>query len=139
MIRSFRRVRQKPKAHPLVKLLVDKMNEQGVGVTEMCKEAGISRNAFGKWGRDQGPTLANIAACFNVLGYQITAQPRGDVYRREFSGAKEFVITSPHGAKYQVLNLKRFCDEWKLSYESMRDTARGHQSSHKGWKVSKVV
>lgn len=134
---GFRRVQQRSKAHPLVRVLVDKMNEQGVGVVEMCKEAGIARNSFGMWGRATSPKLTSIEACFNVLGYALApVKVSTDVYNPEDRHKKTYRVTSPNGNDFEIIGLEEFCKKHRLDKTEMYRIANT-QKSHKGWKVRK--
>jgi transcriptional regulator with XRE-family HTH domain len=58
-------------AHPLVKALFREMVKQRVTISDMADRSGIGRNAISKWRYCDTPTIINIEACFNVLGFEL--------------------------------------------------------------------
>lgn len=49
--------------------------------------------------------------------------------------AKKYRMISPAGIVFEVKNLKNFCQENNLNYNSMHDVSRNKRSSCYGWKV----
>lgn len=135
---SFRPLKHPVKAHPLVKLLVQKMNHQGVTVTEMCREAGIGRRTFSNWNSRNAPTLLQIEACFNALGYNLTAIPSepDTLYKRVGRNVKEYRVVDSNGNEHSVLNMREFCTQNGLDAFEMYRIANTNKSHH-GYRVFK--
>lgn len=138
---NFRPVRSAPKAHPLVKQLIAKMNEQGVGVLELCEEAGIGKSTYFNWADTNAPTLPVIEACFNVLGY--TLQPQlleaEPIYQKVNGNQREYVFTSPGGEEFRALGMREFCAAHNLNLARMYTILVNPQRDYHGWKVRKGV
>lgn len=60
-------------AHPLVRALFAEMNRQRKTMLEVSVAAGMARSTLRLWKTESEPQLANLEACFNVLG--LTLQP----------------------------------------------------------------
>lgn len=71
-MRKFRKLTIPTQAHPLVRLLFDKMNYERIGLTDVAERAGIARETFKGWRSKHCPKVDDIEACFNVLGYSLT-------------------------------------------------------------------
>lgn len=71
-MRRFRASPLPAKAHPLVRRLFAEMNTQRVGVTDMAERAGIARETFKGWRTKHCPRVADLEACYNVLGLRLT-------------------------------------------------------------------
>ncbi len=136
---AFRRIRKKTKANPLVNLLIEKMNEQGVGVVEMCREAGISRDTFSMWNRTVSPNLTSLEACLNVLGYRLAIEPipEGGQYK-PVNNAHHYKIMAPTGECFEALGLTKFCKEHKLNERYLREVVAGNKTSWRGWMAQRV-
>lgn len=52
--------------------------------------------------------------------------------------AKKYILLSPQGKEFQILNLNRFCKENNLNCANMILVAQGKRKQHKGWKCSYV-
>lgn len=78
-VRQERRVKDAPNGHPLVRMLIQEMNRQKKGVTELCLEAGVSTGSFPRWRKLSAPELPSIEACFNVLGLTLRPVPMNEV------------------------------------------------------------
>jgi len=61
-------------AHPLVRRLFDEMNAQQCGVLEMAERSGVNKNTFKDWRTRTMPRVADLEACFNVLGFEIVVK-----------------------------------------------------------------
>jgi len=61
-------------AHPLVKRLFAEMNAQQCSQEMMAARSGVGRNTFKDWRTRTDPTLSNLEACFNVLGFELVAR-----------------------------------------------------------------
>lgn len=72
-MKTFHRLSIPTNTHPLVKLLFIEMNAQQIGLLDMAERSGVSKNTIVCWKRRAIPNLANIDACFNVLGMKISA------------------------------------------------------------------
>lgn len=51
-------------------------------------------------------------------------------------GYKKCKIINPEGVVFIINGLKPFCEQHHLSYESMKNVARGNYKQHKNWKCS---
>lgn len=61
-------------AHPLVRRLFEEMNRQQCGVLDMAERSGINKNTFRSWRTRAMPRVADLEACFNVLGFDIVVK-----------------------------------------------------------------
>jgi transcriptional regulator with XRE-family HTH domain len=57
--------------HPLVKELFREINRQRISVPEIAKRAGITPTSILQWRTKYTPNVANLDACFNVLGRKL--------------------------------------------------------------------
>ncbi len=73
-MRRFRRIPIPWRAHPLVRRLYAEMNHQQIGVTDMAERTGISRHTFKGWRTRHCPRVAELEACYNVLGMKLTVK-----------------------------------------------------------------
>jgi hypothetical protein len=48
------------------------MNSEQIGVLDMAERSGVNKNTFKDWRTRTAPTIDNLDACFNVLGYTLT-------------------------------------------------------------------
>lgn len=71
-MRTFRPHSVPDKASPLIRLLFEKMNSEQIGVLDMSDRSGVNKNTFKEWRTRTVPTVDNLEACFNVLGYTLT-------------------------------------------------------------------
>ena len=133
---KFRRVRSKPKAHPLIRELIKKMNEHNVGVMELCAEANVGKSTFANWGNRSVPKVDVLEACYNVLGYELRPVQIGPKAIR--GNVKEYTVTSSTGVKHHVVNLKQFCVEHQLNPAQMYEIA-DTPATYKGWRVRRGV
>lgn len=64
-------------SHPLTRLLFDEMRARHVSVAVMAKRSGINPQTIRYWlaRPETSPTLVNIEACLNVLGFNLKAFP----------------------------------------------------------------
>lgn len=70
-MRSFRRLSIPAHAHPLVRLLFTEMNKQQIGVLDVAERSGVNKNTITGWRLKSVPNIANLAACFSVLGIEL--------------------------------------------------------------------
>jgi len=68
-----------PKAHPLVRALIEEMNAQRVTLTEMAERSGVSRATISEWRYRSAPCVETLVACFNVLGLDLVVRPVREV------------------------------------------------------------
>ena len=61
-------------AHPLVRRLFEIMAEQQIGVVAMAEKSGVNKNTLKDWRCRSVPSVANIDACLNVMGYRLTIE-----------------------------------------------------------------
>jgi transcriptional regulator with XRE-family HTH domain len=78
MMRRFRTLKIPDCGHPLVRRLYAEMNNQRVGVNDLAERSGLERNTIQNWKRTTSPTLANIDAAFNVLGFEVYIRHRAE-------------------------------------------------------------
>ncbi len=63
-------------AQPLVRQLFEEMNRQQCGVVEMSERSGVNKNTLKDWRTRTVPRIADLEACFNVLGFDIVVKER---------------------------------------------------------------
>lgn len=68
----FKWLKVPEKANPLVRTLYDKMIEHRVGVLEMSHRSGVNANTLKDWRHRTCPTVDNLEACLNAVGYTLT-------------------------------------------------------------------
>ncbi|QIG67446.1 hypothetical protein EVB39_117 [Rhizobium phage RHph_TM3_3_9] len=73
-MRGFRSLTVPARAHPLVRLLFEKMNHEQIGVLDMAERSGVNKNTLKDWRTRTAPTVDNIEACFNVVGLTLTVK-----------------------------------------------------------------
>jgi len=74
-MRRFHKVKVPPNGHPLVRRLFEEMNHQRIGVLDMADRTGIGMSTMRHWRTMCSPSLANLEACYNVLGLELTVKP----------------------------------------------------------------
>lgn len=62
-------------AHPLVKQLFEIQEKQGIMNKTLCADAGVATFCLSDWRRRGDPSLRNLEACLNALGFSIVAVP----------------------------------------------------------------
>ena len=60
-----------PKAHPLVRELFTLMNERGLLIKDITEATGIGRSTISEWRYSRNPSLHDIIACFNSIGFKL--------------------------------------------------------------------
>lgn len=65
--------------NPLVARLVELMNFAEIGCHELCRSAGVSASSIHAWRTRSNPTVANLEAVLNALGYELTIRKRDHV------------------------------------------------------------
>lgn len=58
-------------AHPTVKFIYQQMQFQQIGYCDLAKRSGVDRNTIRSWGQRNSPSLVNVEAVLNALGYEI--------------------------------------------------------------------
>lgn len=71
-MRRFRRVLVPRKAHPLVRQLFVEMNRERIGLSDVAERAGVAITTFKGWRTRHTPRVADLEACYNVLGLTLT-------------------------------------------------------------------
>ena len=71
MREAYRQVTIPERCHPLVKELFLEMRKQRLGVVDMADKTGINKNTLKDWRTRTMPRIADLEACFNVLGYTL--------------------------------------------------------------------
>lgn len=87
-MRNFRSLKRPTNALPQVVVLLDEMNRQRIGVRDMADRTGIAFRTIERWfWMRANPSVANLEACFNVLGRTLTprvADSESDDYWRGY-------------------------------------------------------
>ena len=65
--------------NPLIKRLVDLMNETEIDSYEVCRQAGVSTASIHAWRTKSHPNITNLEAVLNVLGYKLAIVRLDDV------------------------------------------------------------
>lgn len=68
---EYRPVSIPEKAHPLVRQLFEEMHRQQCGVLDMAERSGVNKNTLKDWRTRTMPRVADLNACFNVLGLEL--------------------------------------------------------------------
>lgn len=63
-----------PGAHPLVKLIFRKINEEQFTLLDLAARSGVDRNTIVSWKKNRNPSLANIEAVLNVIGLKLKVE-----------------------------------------------------------------
>lgn len=74
-MRRFHKVRVPENVHPLVRNLFEEMNRQRIGMLDMAERTGVGQSTMKHWRLMCSPSLANLEACYNVLGYKLSIKP----------------------------------------------------------------
>lgn len=77
MRERYTRVSIPERCHPLVRKLFEEMREQQIGVLDMAARSGINPNTLKDWRTRTMPRVADLEACFNVLGLSLVVRTRG--------------------------------------------------------------
>lgn len=65
-----------PGRHPLITQLFYEAQAQNLTLTAIARKAGVHYVTLHKWtGAHYNPSLVNIEACFNALGFRLTPVP----------------------------------------------------------------
>ena len=59
-------------AHPVVIRLFREMNYQQIGILDMSEKSGVNKNTLKDWRIRTVPRIADLDACFKVLGKKLT-------------------------------------------------------------------
>ena len=70
-MRNAPRVSVPDRAHPVVKKLFQEMQDQQISVLDMADKSGINKNTLKDWRTRTTPRIADIEACFGVLGMKL--------------------------------------------------------------------
>lgn len=77
-MRQFRRLSVPSHAHPLVRHMFEEMNRQQIGLLDLAERSGVNRNTIKDWKGRSIPQVHNLAACFTVLGMELTTRRARD-------------------------------------------------------------
>jgi len=66
------------KADPLVKRLYGLMNAERYMITNVAETSGVTRSTISSWRYDRQPTVANLRAVANTLGYDLVLKKQDD-------------------------------------------------------------
>lgn len=69
---AFRSYSIPPRAHPLVRRLFALMNDQRIALGTVAERSGVAPGTIEDWRARTAPTVPNLEACFNALGYGLT-------------------------------------------------------------------
>lgn len=72
-MRKFRAISIPAYVNPIVRTLFEQMNREQLGVLDMSERSGINKNTIKEWRSRSLPNIANLEACYNVLG--LTLKP----------------------------------------------------------------
>jgi|TARA_Y100000310_G_scaffold319574_1_gene375004 hypothetical protein len=64
------------RGHPLVRQLFDIMHKHQISANDLAKKAGLGVRTIESWTLNRQPTVANLQAALNVLGYELYIKPR---------------------------------------------------------------
>jgi DNA-binding phage protein len=79
-MRQFRRLTVPDRAHPLVRRMFEEMNYQRIGMVDLAERSGVNKNTIKDWKDRSVPQVHNLAACFTVLGLELTVARRKESY-----------------------------------------------------------
>ena len=71
-MRTFRKTTPPARAHPLVRRMFEEMAHQQIGILDMAERSGVNANTLKDWRTRTVPNVANLSACLNVLGLELT-------------------------------------------------------------------
>jgi hypothetical protein len=71
-MRRFRTLSVPQHAHPLVRQLFVEMNRERIGLSDVAERAGVAITTFKGWRTRHTPRVADLEACYNVLGLTLT-------------------------------------------------------------------
>ena len=71
----FKKIKAAPKSHPLMRDLIDLMNEHQCSIETLCNKVGMSRTTFQHWRFKHVPSLEIIEACFNYFDRTLRPVP----------------------------------------------------------------
>lgn len=63
-------------AHPLVRQLVDLLNESPVTLRDVGRRAGLAGSTIGSWWGSANPTIHNFDAVLNTIGFELRICPK---------------------------------------------------------------
>ena len=63
------------RAHPLVQEFRALAEKQRMSLTRITMEAGLGERTISGWSIDRSPTVANLEAALNVIGYRLVIVP----------------------------------------------------------------
>ncbi|APH71412.1 helix-turn-helix domain-containing protein [Aquibium oceanicum] len=69
---AFRPYSIPPRAHPLVRRLFALMNDQRIALGTVAERSGVAADTIKDWRGRTNPSVPNLEACFNALGYGLT-------------------------------------------------------------------
>ena len=77
-MRAYRRKRiDTTHSHPLVRRLYELIAEHQVALEDLSDRTGVALSTIYRWRSDRAPTVHNLEAVFNVLGYTLYIKPIG--------------------------------------------------------------
>lgn len=62
--------------HPLVRRLFAEMKAQGVSVPDLAAKAGVTDQTIYYWRTAKAPSVPNLVAAFNALGFDLVVKER---------------------------------------------------------------
>jgi len=61
-------------AHPLTQVLYRLMRKHKTSIPDLAGKAGIAAETIRSWGNHNEPSLGNIIACFNAMGFELVVR-----------------------------------------------------------------
>ena len=62
---------------PLVRLLFDLINQENVALSTVSKRSGVSVSTISDWRWRRSPSVTNLEAVLNVMGYELSIRRKG--------------------------------------------------------------
>jgi hypothetical protein len=102
---------------------------------ETAKKCGITKRGI-RFSEDHKRNISesNKGCCKpNFKGHQHSIISKSEISKS--LSKKSYIVTSPDGKEYEVINLNRFCKDMKLNSSSMYFVAKGDWMQYKGYKA----
>lgn len=63
-------------SHPIIKLLYETLEKRGMSYSDLSKKSGINLSTVSNWKYKSNPTLLNLEAALNAVGYDLKVEER---------------------------------------------------------------